>query len=863
MTKQKTKKNPAKKILIILLSAIIFNIFTPAIIGHFVNQKGYEQTAYAEPEPTAPGPAQSGTTQPAPADKSDNEEDKPEDEQKPAAQVAEKPAAEVAENTPTTDPVAAPPSDTAPSSEDFTQKEFEYGAGAKEQLASTISFLNAIQSAINRFIWPLLVMIGGLMDNSLLFGHGMGETLRDIWIPIRNLVNILFVIALVGIALYNVLGIGEEGGNYALKSILPKLIVGIILVNFSFLGIKVFLDSINLLTVSIFALPDQVSEGLGSLDTDKDVIKRMCVKTQGEELKILNESNGEKKLIARNAQRILEGTSAEYGYKLKDVIKNVDHTYITASNLIDEKFFTQAKQTILSQQSAPPNGTKPADAAKANEALEKEFTSFRASVEKKLNNRFCVGFQLGEEGTKLLNRFNARSAPMAFILNMSNIVFYEDMGLSIDTFLKFSVSTIFSVILYVVYIASFLALFIVLLARLVVLWLAIALSPILVLGIAVPAFKEKISGFGEITDQFIQNAIAPLGIAISMSVGWIMLKAIQATNFDSTSLFSSDLGLPVERLSSLHDIIVATGTIAVVWLGVFTAASKSIASGVTDAIKGGVQSAGKFLALAPIKHANIIPIKLPGKPEEPYSIAEVLEAAKYATADKPANRLRDAAFPGSKSPSDIISERDPQKKMELLKQHPEYLDDKNLRKHLLGLSDSDKENFLKTITDHGVRNSIKDLLKGIKDEDDPKWGKIKTILEKQKTIPTPKPTPPATGNGSTQQTNQTQNKNINISTGPINTYNGNNITANSQEHSTLSNVRTNLGTELKKQTPNIDILKQELNKLKQLGNGQTTDAVKGLIGQQAYTELTKIIPENDLLVEINPAPSTPPTPEEE
>ena len=165
-------------------------------------------------------------------------------------------------------------------------KAVEVATPDEKALEGTTRLIIAIQGFINRFIWPVLVMIGGLLDNSLLFGNGMEERLRAIWVPIRNLVNILFVIILVGIALYNVLGIGDDSDNYSLKAILPKILIGIIAVNFSFLGIKVFLDAINVLTVSIFSLPSQVSVGLDKVlnsenPKDKEVIKKFCENFNG------------------------------------------------------------------------------------------------------------------------------------------------------------------------------------------------------------------------------------------------------------------------------------------------------------------------------------------------------------------------------------------------------------------------------------------------------------------------------------------------------------------------------------------------------------------------------------------------------
>lgn len=448
-----------------------------------------------------------------------------------------------------------------------------------------ISVLITIQGFLNRLIWPVLVMIGGLMDNSLLFGSGMEERLREIWVPIRNIVNILFVIALVGIALYNVLGVGDENGSYSIKSILPQIIVGIIAVNFSFLGIKVFLDGINVLTSSIFALPGQVSEGLdividtnNSSEYDKKVVERFCANLQGQKL---SEVKSDAALEAEVEELIYRNIATHNGVSIKQ------------------------GDTIASIKAKIEN----------NPDLKKKFDN---EVEINKKGYLCSGLKLSESGKIFLSRWNSRNAALAMALNMSKIVFYEDIDFSAKNIEKLAVNVIFSMMLYLVYVASFLALFVVLLGRMVVLWISIAMSPLLLLGLAVPVIKEKVSLFGTIIEKFMKNAIAPLGIALSMTIGWIMLRAIQSVNdiSETSQVFTATQGIPVVGLGTLQDLIVALGTVGIVWLGVFSAAEGTVAEGVTNVMKDGLTRVGKFVATAPLRNTPIMPIKLGGGEEE-------------------------------------------------------------------------------------------------------------------------------------------------------------------------------------------------------------------------------------------------------
>ena len=49
---------------------------------------------------------------------------------------------------------------------------------------------NTLLRMSSAWLWPVLIMTGSLLDNDLIFGGAMGERLLDIWVQIRNLVNI-------------------------------------------------------------------------------------------------------------------------------------------------------------------------------------------------------------------------------------------------------------------------------------------------------------------------------------------------------------------------------------------------------------------------------------------------------------------------------------------------------------------------------------------------------------------------------------------------------------------------------------------------------------------------------------------------
>lgn len=144
------------------------------------------------------------------------------------------------------------------------------------------SVLSLIIKTLNYMVWPVLVMIGGLMDTSLIYGPGIEDRLLLIWSQVRNLINLLFAIFLIGVAIYNVFGLSKDG-NYAIKKVLPSLIITLVLVNFSFFGVKFLIDMSNVATTAMFALPNSVEQGF-SEDRIQTLESALCNNKSLEEL---------------------------------------------------------------------------------------------------------------------------------------------------------------------------------------------------------------------------------------------------------------------------------------------------------------------------------------------------------------------------------------------------------------------------------------------------------------------------------------------------------------------------------------------------------------------------------------------------
>lgn len=142
-----------------------------------------------------------------------------------------------------------------------------------------LNAITPILRVMRSLLWPFLLLIGNLLQNDILFGSGMEQTLLKVWVQVRDIVNILFVLILVGIALYNVVGGFQQ--DFHVKAVLPKFIIGLILVNFTFLGVKVVLDGINVISTGIFALPQAVGITLQQEQIEDKLCRAMYTNDKG------------------------------------------------------------------------------------------------------------------------------------------------------------------------------------------------------------------------------------------------------------------------------------------------------------------------------------------------------------------------------------------------------------------------------------------------------------------------------------------------------------------------------------------------------------------------------------------------------
>jgi len=509
--------------------------------------------------------------------------------------------------------------------------------GITEMLAMFLKFLQTL-------LWPIMLMIGGLLNNDILFGAGMEDRLLDIWVHIRNFVNIGFVVVLLGIAIYNVSGMADD--NYALKAFLPKFAVALILVNFSFMAVKVLVDVTNVVTVAIFTLPSSIGETITGTDTKlaigdtPEVHDKICSNMYGG---VENLTKQQKKIILQSD--------------------------------IEKKFYCK-----------PTSG----------DPKKLEFTT---------------------KGKDFFKRFTANNASLVLAVQMMNVIDADKVSTSLQNgkgIADLGFNLLFSVVLYLVYGSAYVALFVVLLVRLVVLWMFIPLSPVMAFTWVMPNLLGD-SG-GSLKEKFIDHLIVPIKIAIPMTLGYLILESFRKISFtnDTVSTFvqsAADMKLPVSGLSDIQSMVIAFAAVAVVWIGVFEAADKTLAAGVTNWIKDKVSGLGRA-AVSVTKYTPLIPT---GKGSGKASLATMGRLL-----ENPLDKMQQAANANfnSLTGNTNVSVKDIGKiktEMEFRNLIP------SIRKTMSGKTEKEKKKYVEAIKKRLARS---DMLKLTKDMTETKQGAV-------------------------------------------------------------------------------------------------------------------------------------------
>ncbi len=461
------------------------------------------------------------------------------------------------------------------------QSNFEDG------IAKAVSY---ILKLISIFIWVILAFIGALMDNEFIIGKGIEPVLHQIWLVARNFVNVGFALALIAAAVYMVIKPGGEGG-VDIKTQLPRFLLAMILVNFSWLGARLVLQTSSVLTSAVFAIPTSIETQAakctisipqkdGTFKTIPDTncfnVRDIIIKP-GEEINLKNGNPSVTKKV--------QGKTDSSDTDNSDSGLSTD----TDSDVPGERRYTITWQKALS---------------------------------------------ITLEELKSSASFNQNNAVMIMALNLGSIHNLPLVASKIGNKSALTINIIFSLIMIVIIVIPLIILFIVLIGRMVILWLTIAFMPLVFLGWVIKgSFTSALfEGMPDVFEQFLNAAFIPVYVGFPLSIGFLMINAgirLLPTLDKLPGGVNIKFDGGIAGMGDTRMILWYIATAGVIWTSVSIASSKgpeftqSTVSWIGDTAK----SWGKWLATAPIKYAPIMPVYKgkDGKPSGNYSFANLFQ----------------------------------------------------------------------------------------------------------------------------------------------------------------------------------------------------------------------------------------------
>lgn len=417
-----------------------------------------------------------------------------------------------------------------------------------KQAAKASTFVNQI---FNPLIHFLTFNIGNFLGNDYIFGGAMGAMLHKIWIVSRNIVNIVFVLVLLYIALSHIFGKDEQGIPELIK-LLRIFVIMLIAVNFSWMASKLILDAANVATNVVFAIPSGVQGVAG------EALPGECEVTE-------EKATG---LCAPHNIYYVTGATSLVNYKAADCPSKED---VGRDNRL--KTGTYFNKIIMCW------------------------------------NKMDMG-KYNQNNASLHLSFS-----MARIQNLTRANTAMDIG-------KVSIGIIFTMLLQIVYLIAFFALYVVLIFRVAAMWIFVSFSPFIVLmlffkqsGINVKSL-ENLGGFFSL-EEFTKWAFAPAKVGAVWAVGFIMVTAGQTMNPEFFNKISSQ-GEPIKAeaigigslflgMDNIQEFIWLLMTIGIIWTGTFAMmADLHVVKGFTEGINNYGKTLARYVGTSP-KWAPIIP----------------------------------------------------------------------------------------------------------------------------------------------------------------------------------------------------------------------------------------------------------------
>lgn len=425
-------------------------------------------------------------------------------------------------------------------------------SGATNITMFLITILNAIS-------WLTLSLLDFIMDPQVIFGLGPGggdgpllNMLREIWQFTRDLVNLGFALGLIIGAVMMI--VTADGAK--IKEHLPKFVLAVVLVNFSWFIPRVIFDVSQVLTYTVYQLPSLMGNECTVPATDEDRQPQPC------------------KIV------------------------------------VEYKFFERNTRTIGDDGVDRPGGGRPE--SRGWYCPLKPLVCVRmvpineAPAQMHSGTKVLHGLVVNHARMQWLAKIRPREADVRLPQN-------NDLLRQSPELLGFMAKLVIVLIIHVAIVFPLVAMVAAFFIRIPVLWVSMAFMPLIALGFAFPKLREGEYGdlFWKWQEHFLQAVFLPVRVAIPFVIGFIMLNAGAQLpvpdNFGNVAIVPIIVGV-----SNWWQVLWMAIAMFIIWKYSFDAL-KSDKAGFMGMFTEKIQSIGSSLGSVAMQIPTSIPfIPMPG-----------------------------------------------------------------------------------------------------------------------------------------------------------------------------------------------------------------------------------------------------------
>lgn len=426
------------------------------------------------------------------------------------------------------------------------------GVATSGQLGDVLKDLIEKLAMVNTFLHVLLLIIlqflQYLLQADFFNDPAMMSGLFTIWKLCRDIMNIVFALALIGVSFYVIITAKSD----MIKEKLAQFVIAVILVNFSWFFPRVIIDVANVLTAAVYSVPSMLPAPLNT-----------C------QMPAPGGGGGTVPCRVISAIRIMPTSVTEENAFCTSPQANVPTGVCTCIHDI-ECHVTQEYGAAISTMKA------------SHAMINGMAVSFA-----KITELAVVPGSLAPGSTGTIGTADA-----------------------IRNSLQISLSIMMAFLVQVAVVLPLIGMAVGFLIRIIILWVTTAFMPFSFFGYMIQGkLGTKVFGFDiDIWEEFIRAAFLPATVGIPFVIGFIMLTTVSSVPAPGNMPF--DIGVPlINNVKSWWAMLWMFAAVGIIWKGSFGALKKSELIGqFTEKIRSFGEYVGGGIAQLPL----IAPLPIPG-----------------------------------------------------------------------------------------------------------------------------------------------------------------------------------------------------------------------------------------------------------